>query len=129
MEATTPTILIVEDDLFLSAMYAEKLSLEGFLVVTALDGETGVAQAERCQPNLILLDIMLPKQNGFEVLQAIRAKPELASVPVIMLTNLNQPEQVKQAQALGATDYLVKAHFIPAEVVERIKHYLPQGRF
>lgn len=129
MEGVAPTILIIEDDLFLSAMYAEKLSLEGFTVVTALDGEVGLIEADRSQPNVILLDIMLPKRNGFEVLRTIRAKPALAHIPIIMLTNLNQPEQVKQAQTLGATDYLVKAHFIPAEVVERIKYYLPKGRF
>lgn len=115
------TILVVEDDRFLSAMYADKLLLSGFQVVTAFDGEEGLTAAREHQPQAILLDILLPKLDGFEVLRRLRAEPQFKAVPVIVLTNLSQPEQVKRGLELGASDYLIKAHFVPAEVVAKLR--------
>ena len=118
------TILIVEDDRFLSSMYAEKLTLEGFLVCAALDGQDGVNQAIANPPDLILLDVLLPLLDGFSVLKRIRNTAATAHIPVVMLTNLSQPEQVKRALELGANDYLVKAHFVPSEVVAKVHQQL-----
>lgn len=121
---TKPTILLVEDDTFLAGMYVTKLTMEHFQVELATDGEMGLAKAIEMSPDLILLDILLPKMNGFEVLRKIKAEPTLTSTPVIMLTNMGQKDDVRQGLDLGAADYLIKAHFMPSEVVEKIKRYL-----
>ncbi|MFA4941531.1 MAG: response regulator [Patescibacteria group bacterium] len=114
-------ILLVEDDPFLLSMYNTKFELENFKVVTADDGEKGLKLALKEAPDIILLDIMLPKMDGFEVLRALKADEKVKRIPVILLTNLSQKEKVKEGLALGANDYLIKAHFMPSEVVEKIK--------
>ena len=114
-------ILLVEDDPFLLSMYATKFELEGFEVVSADDGEKGLALALEAKPDIILLDILMPKMNGFEVLQELKADDRTRDIPVILLTNLNQKEEVERALELGAVDYLIKAHFMPSEVVAKIK--------
>lgn len=114
-------ILLVEDDPFLLSMYNTKFELENFKVVTADDGEKGLKLALKEIPDIILLDIMLPKMDGFEVLRAIKSDEKVKRIPVILLTNLSQKEKVKEGLALGADDYLIKAHFMPSEVVEKIK--------
>lgn len=114
-------ILLVEDDPFLLSMYNTKFELENFKVVTADDGEKGLKLALKEVPDVILLDIMLPKMDGFEVLKALRADKKTNRIPVILLTNLSQKEKVKEGLSLGADDYLIKAHFMPSEVVEKIK--------
>jgi len=119
-----PTILLVEDDTFLIGMYATKLQLEGYKAVLASDGEKALAQAKKSKPALILLDILLPKKNGFEVLEALKKDPATKAIPVILLTNLSQRDDVKKGLDLGAADYLIKAHFMPNEVVEKIKKHL-----
>ncbi len=121
---TTKTVLIIEDDRFLSSMYSEKLSLEGFRVLVAFDGPSGVTTALRDHPDLILLDVLLPGFDGFEVLRRLRADAASARTKVIMLTNLNQAEQVARAETLGANDYLVKAHFVPSEIVDKVRAQL-----
>ncbi len=118
------TILLVEDDTFLAGMYVTKLELEGFRVVLASDGEQAVQLAEREIPDIMLLDIVLPKKSGFEVLKEIKAKPATKDVPVILLTNLGQKEDVQKGLQLGALDYLIKAHFMPSEVVSKVKRLL-----
>lgn len=118
------TILLVEDDTFLAGMYVTKLELEGFRVVLASDGEQAVQLAEREVPDIMLLDIVLPKKSGFEVLKEIKAKPATKNVPVILLTNLGQKEDVQKGLQLGALDYLIKAHFMPSEVVSKVKRLL-----
>lgn len=115
------TILLVEDDTFLAGMYVTKLELEGFRVVLASDGEQAVTLAEREVPDIMLLDIVLPKKSGFEVLQEIKAHATTKDVPVILLTNLGQKEDVEKGLKLGALDYLIKAHFMPSEVVAKVK--------
>ena len=117
-------ILLVEDDPFLLNMYATKFELENFKVVVAEDGEKGLKMAAKEKPDIILLDIILPKMNGFEVLKGLRADKNLSSIPVILLTNLSQKGEIEQGLALGAKDYLIKAHFMPSEVVDKIKEVL-----
>lgn len=122
--STKPRILLVEDDAFLAGMYVTKLTMEHFEVELANDGATGLAKAEELVPDLILLDVLLPKMNGFDVLKRIKEQPALKDIPVILLTNLGQKSDVTQGLDLGAADYLIKAHFMPSEVVEKIKRYL-----
>ena len=114
-------ILLIEDDPLLLNMYAAKFELENFNVVTAEDGEKGLKLATSISPDIILLDILLPKINGFEVLKLLKENEEVKNIPVILLTNLSQKDEVKQGLSLGAEDYLIKAHFMPSEVVEKIK--------
>lgn len=120
-------VLIVDDDAFLSGIYATKLDLEGFEVATAHDGEEGLKAAEKSTPDIILLDVLMPKLDGFETLKRLKADPVLKDVPVIMLTNLGQKEDVEKGLQEGAEDYLIKAHFVPSEAVEKIRGVL-KGR-
>ncbi len=120
-------ILIIEDDAFLAGMYVTKLSMEKFETQLAVDGKAGLDQAQKFQPDLILLDILLPKLNGFDVLKQLKADAATKDIPVILLTNLGQKSDVVEGLNLGAVDYLIKAHFMPSEVVDKIKHVLQQA--
>jgi len=117
-------ILLVEDDSFLLGMYATKFEMEGFKVIMAEDGEKAVRLAVKEVPDIILLDIILPKVNGFEVLCQLKSSPKTADIPVILLTNLSQKDEIEQGLKMGAEDYLIKAHFMPSEVVDKIKKVL-----
>lgn len=117
-------ILLVEDDKFLSEMYSTKLTESGFDVETAFDGEEGLSKAGEFGPDLILLDIVLPKKDGFEVLKELKAEDKLKNILVIALTNLGQKEEVQKGFDLGANDYIIKAHFTPTEVVAKAKKLL-----
>jgi DNA-binding response OmpR family regulator len=117
-------ILLVEDDSFLLSMYATKFELENFNVVTAEDGEKAVRIASKEAPDIILLDIILPKLNGFEVLKHLKADKTTANIPVILLTNLSQKDEIDRGLSMGAKDYLIKAHFMPSEILEKIKKVL-----
>ncbi len=119
-------ILLVEDDSFLSGMYKKKFELEGFGVWVAEDGEKGLRLAQEKLPDIILLDIMLPKMDGFEVLSEIKKIEQTKKIPVIMLTNLGQKDDVQKGFEHGADGYLIKAHFMPSEVVDKIKNVLAQ---
>lgn len=123
-DLTTTKILIIEDDSFLAGMYVTKLGMEHFETELAIDGKAGLEKAKRFLPNLILLDILLPKMNGFDVLKALKKMPETRDIPVILLTNLGQKSDVVKGLELGANDYLIKAHFMPSEVVDKIKRVL-----
>lgn len=117
-------ILLIEDDPFLLKMYTTKFELEGFSVVTADDGEKGIKLSVKENPDIILLDIMLPKVSGFDVLKYIRENSKTSNIPVILLTNLSQKDEVDKGLSLGASGYLIKAHFMPSEVVAKIKEVL-----
>jgi len=117
-------ILLIEDDPFLLSMYSTKFEIEGFAVACADDGAKGLKMASIENPDIILLDVMMPKMNGFEVLEGLKKQDNTKSVPVILLTNLNQKNEIERGLALGANDYLIKAHFMPSEVVEKIKQVL-----
>jgi DNA-binding response OmpR family regulator len=122
--AKTIKILLIEDDQFLLSMYATKFELEGFQIVSADDGEKALKAANKEKPDIILLDVLLPKMDGFEVLKELKKNEETKAIPVILLTNLSQRDDVEQGMKLGAVDYLIKAHFMPTEVVEKIKKIL-----
>ena len=121
-------VLIVDDDSFLSGIYATKLELEGFEVITAHDGEEGLKKAAEEIPAIILLDVLMPKLDGFETLKRLKIDPLAKDIPVIMLTNLGQKEDIEQALQDGAVDYLIKAHFVPAEAVDKIKSVLKMSK-
>ncbi|MDD4271603.1 MAG: response regulator [Patescibacteria group bacterium] len=119
-------VLLVEDDSFLRDICYKKLKKEGFNVAVAVNGEEAVKKVGEFNPAIVLLDIILPAMDGFEVLKEIRAHKNrlVKNVPVIMLTNLGQEEDNKKALALGANDYLVKAHFTTEEIINKIKSRL-----
>ncbi len=119
-----PKILLVEDDEMLHTMYTQKFEKEGYSVVSAYNGADGVKMAQSEKPDLILLDIIMPKMDGFVALKKIRKGPETKSIPVIMLTNLGQDEDVRKGKELGANDYFIKANHTPAEVVKKVKDML-----
>jgi DNA-binding response OmpR family regulator len=120
--------VIIEDDVFLSTMYANKFVQEGFQVFTGEDGKKGLRIVKKEKPDIILLDILLPEQSGFDVLKEIKADPETEKIPVILLTNLSQKDDIELGVSLGAEAYLIKAHFMPAEVVERAKEILEKRK-
>lgn len=119
-----PKILIVEDDQFLSKMYAKKFEVTGFEVETAFDGEEGVSKAETVNPDIIIMDVMMPKLNGIEALDKIKANPKTKDIPVLILTNLSGTEDAQTAVKKGAVDFLVKSDFTPVQVVEKINAIL-----
>lgn len=113
-------ILIIEDDKFLRELIARKLIQENFEISEAVDGEEGLKKIKEEKPALILLDLILPGIDGFEVLTKMKEDPGLASIPVIILSNLGQREDVERGLKLGAVDYLVKAHFTPNEIIDKV---------
>lgn len=117
----TIRVAIIEDDTFLAGMYEHKFRLEHMDPLMAFDGEAGLELVRSKKPDVVLLDIMMPKMDGWAVLQALQSDPATKSIPVIMLTNLGQQDDVNLAQKYGATDYLIKAHFNPQEVIDRVR--------
>ncbi len=117
-------ILVIEDDKFLRELMVRKLSIEGFKVSEAVDGEEGIKKIKKEKPDLILLDIILPGIDGFNVLSKKKKDPSIASIPVILLSNLGQKQDIEKGLKLGATDYLIKANFTPEEIVNKVKSLL-----
>lgn len=117
-------ILIVEDDAILLSALADDLALAGFEVIKAPDGEAGLAAARREQPDLILLDIIMPKMDGVTMLKKLRRDKKSVAIPVILLTNLSYDKEVEEAIKHGATDFLVKANWKLEEVVKKVKQRL-----
>src|SRR5476649_2159376 len=117
-------ILLVEDDDALSNVYVSRLQAEGFDVRRVKNGEEALATTLSYHPNLIILDVMMPKVSGFDVLDILRNTPETANLKIIMLTALSQESDKQRAQTLGVDDYLVKSQVVIADVIERIKHHL-----
>jgi len=122
-------ILMIEDDPFFGKLCARVLEDEGFLIALAKDGEQGLKKLEEERPDLVLLDIILPKMNGFEVLEGIRKNPdpELAGTHVIILSNLYSEEEEKKARELKADGYLVKANTTSDELLKKVREVLAQG--
>ena len=114
-------ILFVEDESALQKTFDDVLRQEGYEIVPALDGEIGLSLAKSTKPDLILLDLILPKLNGFEVLKRLKEDKETKEIPVIVLTNLEDMADIERALELGATTYLVKANYSLKEVIEKIK--------
>ncbi|HEU5121736.1 MAG TPA: response regulator [Candidatus Saccharimonadales bacterium] len=121
---TKKKILLVEDDTALAAVYRSRLELEGFEIREVNNGEEALSAAIEFKPHLILLDAMMPKISGFDVLDILRNTPETTNIRVIMLTALSQPKDKERAESLGVDDYLVKSQVVIGDVVERIKHHL-----
>jgi len=117
-------ILIIEDDPFLSEMYAAKFNQNDFQTEVATDGKSGLDKIKADRPDLVLLDIVLPKMDGFEVLKAIKMDPKFKDIPIVLLTNLGQKSEVEKGLSLGADEYIIKAHFTPTAVVAKIKEIL-----
>ncbi len=117
-------ILIVEDDLFLGEIYQKKFEMEGFKVSTANNGEKAVVDIKKKMPDVVLLDILLPKLDGFSVLEQVKADSSTKDIPVILLTNLGQQDDVQRGLEKGAADYLIKTHFKPSEVVDKVRKVL-----
>jgi DNA-binding response OmpR family regulator len=117
-------ILFVEDDDALANVYVTRLQAEGFEVKRVDNGEDALADATAFKPDLVLLDVMMPKVSGFDVLDILRNTPETANLKIIMLTALSQESDKKRAEDLGVDDYLVKSQVVIGEVIERIKNHL-----
>ncbi|MSR76275.1 MAG: response regulator [Candidatus Ryanbacteria bacterium] len=117
-------ILIIEDDKFLLKLYSDKLSREGFLVSMAISGEEGLGKVKQEKPDLVLLDVILPQKNGFDILGALKLDPETKDVPVVMLTNLGQESDIKTGLDLGAADYLVKTDFSITKLPEVVRKHI-----
>lgn len=117
-------ILLVEDDDALANVYLTRLQAEGFDVRRVANGEDALVSALEYHPDLVLLDVMMPKVSGFEVLDIIRNTPETANLKVVMLTALSQEADKKRAESLGVDEYLVKSQVVIADVIDRIKHHL-----
>lgn len=117
-------IVFIEDERTLQKMLGEALSSAGFSVVTANDGETGLALVGKELPDLVLLDLILPKMDGFSVLQALKNDEKTKNIPVMVLTNLETAEDVEKVIALGATTYLVKANYDLPDIVAKVKDVL-----
>jgi len=117
-------ILLIEDDKTLVEMYSLKFNEKGFNLITAPDGLTGLELAKQKSPKTILLDIMMPKMDGFAVLTELKSNPKTKNIPVIMLSNLGQKSDIKKGKDLGAKDYIVKASMTPTQVVEKVKEIL-----
>ncbi len=117
-------VLLVEDDVFLSGIYQKKFEMEGYKVSLADNGEKALVEVKKKKPDIVMLDILLPKLDGFAVLSKIKSDSETKDIPVILLTNLGQKDDVQKGLEMGAADYLIKAHFKPSEVVDKIKQVL-----
>ena len=121
---TKKKILLVEDDEALANVYKSRLDIEGFDTKWVANGEDALAAALEFRPELVLLDVMMPKISGFDVLDILRNTPEIANIHVIMLTALSQPKDKERAENLGVDDYLVKSQVVIGDVIERVRHHL-----
>lgn len=118
------SILLVEDDPFLIDIYSTKLKEAGFSVKIAIDGKEALKKVKKDIPDLLILDIVLPNFNGWEILRKIERDDQLKALKVIILSNLGEKEEIEKGLKLGAARYLVKAHYTPSEVVEEVKKIL-----
>lgn len=117
-------VLIVEDDPLISRMYERVFSFEGFEVEIARNGEEGIEKLKKIKPTMILLDIMMPKMSGIDVLREIKANPETRSIPVVVLTNLSGTKDAEKAIGMGAVKFIVKSENKPKQIVAQIKEIL-----
>jgi len=117
-------ILIIEDEKILAEMYRDKFTQAGLKVYLAFDSKEGLALAKKEKPDLIILDILLPKENGIVFLTWLRKDSEISSIPVVAFSNYDDPATKRQAAKLGVKDYLIKTSYTPQEIVEKIREYL-----
>jgi DNA-binding response OmpR family regulator len=120
-------ILLIEDEKILAEMYREKFTQAGFEVFLAFDAKEGLELAKKEKPDLIVLDILLPKENGITFLSWLRKELEISSIPVVTFSNYDDPETKREAFRLGVKDYLIKTNYTPSEVVAKVKQLLSEG--
>ncbi len=124
LDSKNHKILIIDDDPFILDMYVLKFKQEGFQVETAPDGKSGLQKIKEYLPEVLLLDIVMPVMDGFDILQEIKKSNLIPNSKVVLLTNLGQKEDIDRGMGLGADDYIIKAHFTPTEVVNKVKKLL-----
>jgi len=118
-------VLLIDDEPLLLRMYEKKLKLEGFEVETASSGQKGLEKVKTFQPHLILLDILMPGMDGFQVMETLKADPQTKKIPVVFLTNLSRDEgDINKGLEMGAVAYFVKAYYTPSQVVTKIREFL-----
>lgn len=122
------TVLIIEDDKVMARALEEAFKLQGFASLVSHDGAEGLELIRTKVPGAVLLDVLLPGKNGLEVLEEVKRDPKLASIPILLLTNLEDVQTVQKALALGGFTYLVKSDYTPFEVVEKVKERLGMGK-
>lgn len=119
-----PTIVLVEDDAFVAGMYVTKLLMGDYHVKLATDGQMGLTMIKEEKPDLVLLDLRLPKLSGWDILRKIKADPKTKNIPVMILTNVGQDADIEFGRTMGAVDYVIKAHHFPSEVMKKIDRYV-----
>jgi len=124
ISGTKKKILLIEDEKVLVEMYKDKFDKEGFEILLAFDSKEGLRLAKKEKPDLVILDILLPKENGISFLEWQSKDPEISSIPVIVFSNYDDPETKKKAKELGVKEYLIKANYTPNRIVEKVKSYL-----
>lgn len=124
MSAKKPTILLAEDDRLISRAYEIGMKREGFNMLIAYDGTEALNILKEKKPDIILLDLIMPNKNGFEVLAELKADERLKTIPVIVLSNLGQDADIVRGKELGAVDYLIKSDLSISDVVEKVNTYL-----
>jgi len=117
-------VLLIEDDITLSKMYEKKFKTEGYETMTAYDGLDGLEKATKEKPDMVVLDVMLPKLDGLAVFKKMRSNPATFKIPVLLLTNFDQEDAVFEAFKLGALDYLIKSEVTPQKVVTKVESLL-----
>jgi CheY-like chemotaxis protein len=125
--ATPTTVLIVEDDELLREIYATKFEMEGFSVETAVDGLEALEKIKVKEPDLILLDMIMPRMSGLEFLKVFRPKPDHPNVKTVVMSNKSSPQEINQAKTMGVIDYLIKSQHTPQDIVRRIREYLARS--
>jgi DNA-binding response OmpR family regulator len=116
-------ILLIEDEKILSEMYKQKFTQAGFEVFSSSESKEGLEMAKKEKPDLIILDILLPRENGITFLKWMKEEPEISSIPVMVFSNYDDPKTKKEARELGVKDYLIKANYTPNGIVEKVKQY------
>lgn len=121
-------VLIVEDDLQIQQMYVTMFTIRRYSVVVANDGDEGLLKTREQKPDVILLDIMMPKMNGIEMLESLKRAPDTKDIPVIMLSNIADEEHVQEALSKGAIKYIIKSEYVPRQVAEVVEEVVAQNR-
>ena len=117
-------LLLIEDDSLIVKIYTTRLKADGYTVVSAENGEAGLAMAQQEKPDLILLDVMMPILDGYSVLERLRTLPDFKTIPILVYSNLAQDGEIEKGKQLGATEFIVKANISPTELVNKIKSYI-----
>lgn len=124
MKKKTPVILLVDDDAFLRGVYGQQFEMEGYRVIYAANGEEALKQVKKKKPDAIVLDILMPVMDGFACLEALKANPKTARIPVVMCSSLAEKHAIDRAMKLGALGYIIKQHVRPSELVVQVRHFL-----